>query len=58
VADRVKQVPDPAIQRIVDGWPYGFSTERVLEMGFVADASIDEIIQAHIEDELGGRIAG
>jgi nucleoside-diphosphate-sugar epimerase len=56
VADRVKQVPDPKIQKIVDGWPYNFASKRARDMGYEADASIDEIIQAHIEDELGGRI--
>jgi len=58
VADRVRQVPDPKIQKIVDGWPYGFSSARARSMGYAADASIDEIIEAHIEDELGGKIAG
>ncbi len=57
VADRVKQVPDPKIQKIVDGWPYNFASKRARDMGYEADASIDEIIKAHIEDELGGRIA-
>ncbi len=57
VADRVKQVPDPKIQKIVDGWPYNFASKRARDMGYEADASIDEIIQSHIEDELGGKIA-
>ena len=58
VAGRVKQVPDPKIQKIVDGWPFNFTSARALAMGYEADASIDEIIQAHIDDELGGTIAG
>lgn len=57
VADRVRQEPDARIQKIVDGWPYNFTSARAREMGFESDASIDEIIQAHLEDELGGRIA-
>ncbi len=57
VADRVKQVPDAKIQKIVDGWPYNFASERARDMGYAAEASIDEIIEAHIADELGGRIA-
>ena len=57
VADRVQQVPDPRIQKIVDGWPYNFASARARALGYEADASIDEMIQAHIEDELGGRIA-
>ncbi len=58
VADRVKQVPDPKIQTIVDGWPYNFAAVRARTMGYESDASIDEIIEAHIADELGGTIAG
>jgi hypothetical protein len=50
-------VPDPAIARIVAGWPRAFSARRALELGFRAEASFDEIIRIHIEDELGGRIA-
>jgi len=30
----------------------------VKELGFSAEKSFDEIIRAHIEDELGGKIAG
>jgi nucleoside-diphosphate-sugar epimerase len=54
VAARVKWQPDPLIQKIVAGWPATVSAARGLGMGFEADASIDEIIKAHIEDELGG----
>ena len=57
VADRVEQAPDPKTQKIVDGWPFNFTSARALAMGYEADASIDEIIQAHIEDELDGKIA-
>jgi hypothetical protein len=31
--------------------------KRARALGFVAEASFDDIIRAHIEDELGGRIA-
>jgi nucleoside-diphosphate-sugar epimerase len=54
---RIRRVPDPAIARIVAGWPRAFSARRALELGFRAEASFDEIIRIHIEDELGGRIA-
>lgn len=57
VADRVKQEPDARIQKIVDGWPYNFTAARAREMGFESDASIDEMIEAHIADELDGKIA-
>ena len=49
--------PDPIIQKIVAGWPASFDARRGRQMGFEADADVGEIIQAHIEDELGGNIA-
>ncbi|MEZ5905506.1 MAG: hypothetical protein R3C69_10560 [Geminicoccaceae bacterium] len=45
MADRVKVVPDPKIQKIVDGWPFNFASKRARDMGYAADASFDEIIQ-------------
>jgi nucleoside-diphosphate-sugar epimerase len=56
VRERVRFVPDPAIQRIVDTWPPHFQARRALEMGFGADPDFQSIIRAHIEDELGGHI--
>ena len=52
----IREEPDETIIRIVDGWARNFDTRRALDLGFVADASFDDIIRAHIEDELGGRI--
>ena len=54
VAARVRWEPDPLIKTIVAGWAARVSGARGLGMGFKADASIDEIIKLHIEDELGG----
>ena len=53
VADRVKMQPDPFIMRIVAGWPSRFDGTRARELGFTAEASFDEIIRVHIEDDLG-----
>jgi nucleoside-diphosphate-sugar epimerase len=58
VAARIRWEPDPLIQRIVAGWPARVSGSRALGMGFKADASVDEIIRAYIEDELGGSFIG
>ncbi|HEY9012147.1 MAG TPA: D-erythronate dehydrogenase [Devosia sp.] len=58
VAGLIKDVPDPAIIKIVDGWPRNFDTKRALALGFKAESSMDEIIRIHIEDELGGKIGG
>ena len=48
----IKEKPDPVIQRIVEGWPRNFDAQRAAALGFRADASFDEIIRIHIEDEL------
>jgi nucleoside-diphosphate-sugar epimerase len=57
VRARVRFEPDADIQRIVAGWARRFDAERGRRLGFRADASFREIVEAHIEDELGGKIA-
>ena len=57
VAGRIRRAPDPLVAGIVAGWPSRFNPARALELGFRAEASFDDIIRAHIEDELGGKIA-
>lgn len=52
----IRREPDPAITEIVRGWAPGFAATRARELGFVAESSFDEVIRAHIEDELGGRL--
>ena len=47
----IRREPDPAIMRIVEGWPRNFDARRALELGFRADASFDDIIRFHLEDE-------
>ena len=53
----IERRADPAIARIVAGWPRQFDASRALSLGFVAEHSFDEIIQVHIDDELSGRLA-
>ncbi len=53
---RIRREPDPAIAKIVEGWPRNFSPGRAAALGFVAEKSFDEIIRVHIEDELGGKL--
>ncbi|MBZ9935873.1 SDR family oxidoreductase [Mesorhizobium sp. BR1-1-16] len=55
VVARIRREADPTIARIVAGWPADFEARRAAELGFVAETDFDEIIKAHIEDELGGR---
>ena len=51
----IKREPDQLITSVVAGWPRNFDTRRALDLGFTADKSFDEIIQVHIDDELGGK---
>jgi D-erythronate 2-dehydrogenase len=57
VASRIRREPDPLVARIVAGWPSRFEARRALALGFKAEASFDEIIRVHVEDDLSGRIA-
>jgi nucleoside-diphosphate-sugar epimerase len=54
----IEEKHDETIMKIVAGWPRNFDARRALSLGFKADASFDDILRAHIEDELGGRIGG
>jgi nucleoside-diphosphate-sugar epimerase len=48
----IRREPDPAIMRIVKGWPENFDAQRARELGFRADASFEEIIRIYMEEEL------
>ncbi len=52
----IRREPDDLIVSVVAGWPRNFDTRRALDLGFEADASFDDIIKVHVEDELDGRI--
>jgi nucleoside-diphosphate-sugar epimerase len=56
VAARIRREPDPFVERIVAGWPRQFDAKRAVALGFKPDASFEEIVRIHVEDELGGRI--
>ena len=53
----IRREPDEMISRIVSGWSKGTRSQRARDLGFQAESSFDDIIRAHIEDELGGKIA-
>ncbi len=57
VADRIRREPDALVERIVAGWPSRFEPHRAVALGFKVEATFDDIIRAHIEDELGGKFA-
>ena len=50
----IRRVPDEATMRIVASWPGRFDTRRAQELGFEAENDFDEIVRAHLQDELGG----
>jgi nucleoside-diphosphate-sugar epimerase len=56
VADLISWQPDPDIQRIVDGWPVRARARHARSLGFADDGSFDQILRAHVDDELGGRM--
>jgi D-erythronate 2-dehydrogenase len=47
-AARVRLERDPAIEKIVLGWPARFSTGRADTLGFSADSGIEDIIMLHL----------
>jgi nucleoside-diphosphate-sugar epimerase len=57
VASRIRREADPTIERIVGGWPQRLEAKRAVALGFRAETSFDDIVRAHIEDELAGKIA-
>ncbi len=53
---RIRREPDATIAGIVAGWPRNFAARRAEQLGFRAETSFEQIIRAHIEDELGGTL--
>lgn len=49
----IREAPDETIWAIVKNWPTRFEAKRARELGFKAEESFDEIVRAHIEDEMG-----
>jgi D-erythronate 2-dehydrogenase len=56
VVKRIRREPDATITRIVAGWPERFDPARATRLGFKAENSFDDIVRAHIDDELGGQV--
>ena len=52
----IKEEPNETIDLIVRNWARDFDPNRALDLGFVADKSISEIIEIHIKDELNGKL--
>lgn len=49
---RIRWEPDPAIQKIVAGWPAGFGWEKARKLGFTADDSMEAVVRAFAEDDM------
>ena len=58
VADRVTAAPDTLVQQIVDSWPWYADGTRARELGMEPDASVAEIIETFVNEELNGKIVG
>ena len=52
----IRREPDELVSRIVSGWSEGARAQRARELGFQAETSFDDIIRAHVEDEMGGKV--
>ncbi len=57
VVSLIKDQPDDVIWAIVKNWPTRFDAKRARDLGFVADRNFEDIIRAHVADELGGVVA-
>ena len=42
--DLVDWQPDAQVQRVIDGWPKAFTSERALALGFAPDTSADALV--------------
>ena len=49
--DLIRRAPDPAIDAIVETWAGNFDPVRARALGFVADASFDDIIGVYLADD-------
>jgi nucleoside-diphosphate-sugar epimerase len=52
VVSLIREAPDDAVWAIVQNWPTRFEASRAKVLGFQAELNFDDIIRAHIEDEL------
>lgn len=56
VARLITWKEDDAIKRIVNSWPGDFDAARARALGFTADHAFTDIVKAHMEDELPGKV--
>jgi len=51
---RIDVEVDPRIEAIVRTWPLAATFERATRLGLPRDESLNAIVEAYIEDHLGG----
>lgn len=52
-ARRIRWERDAQIERMVASWPGALDASRALSLGLSGDASVDDLVRAYIEDDLG-----
>lgn len=50
----IDREPDEAIETIVAGWPQSFLPEQATRLGFVAETTVDELIEVYLTDDAPG----
>jgi len=59
IVSLIKHQPDPVIEKMLSNWNFpDITSSRAKSLGFTSEGTLDEIIQIHIDDELGGKIPG
>ena len=58
VAARIVPRPDPAVERLVRSWAARFDTARARALDFYADADVESIVRAYVEDNPSSISAG
>ena len=48
----VQPQPDPAVERIVSGWPAAFDPEPALRLGFAPEGGMEAILRAFVAEDL------
>ncbi|MEP1209624.1 MAG: D-erythronate dehydrogenase [Rhizobiaceae bacterium] len=55
-ASLIEHKTDATISGIVANWPRNFVADRAESLGFAAENSFEDIIRAHVDDELDGQL--
>ncbi|UWM78135.1 SDR family oxidoreductase (plasmid) [Rhizobium sp. WSM4643] len=53
-ADLIDRRRDEVIEGIVAGWPKSFAPERAVQLGFVAENTVDELIEVYLAEDAPG----